>query len=109
MSNMQSALAVQDNSTELTLLDSIVEQSRIARNDEEHDRAKSLIAELAKEVMAGTITVSDNMSMSIDKRIAEIEVKLCIMLSFRKLNQHGADYITSVKNHLQIHSLKFGY
>ena len=35
------------------LLDSIVEKSRIARTAQEHDRAKSLIGELAKEVMAG--------------------------------------------------------
>jgi type VI secretion system protein ImpC len=82
MSNLQTN-TVQDAAEEVSLLDSIVERSRIARN-EEHDRAKSLIGELAKEVMAGTITVSENMTLSIDKRIAEIDalissssVKLC--------------------------------
>ncbi|MFX5122877.1 type VI secretion system contractile sheath large subunit, partial [Acinetobacter baumannii] len=63
------------------LLDSIVEQSRIARNEEEHSRAKSLIGELAKEVMAGTITVSENMTLSIDKRIAEIDALISKQLS----------------------------
>ena len=87
MNNMQSALAVQDTAADFTLLDSIVEQSRIARNDDEHDRAKSLIAELAKEVMAGTITVSDNMSMSIDKRIAEIDDLISQQLS--KIMHHA--------------------
>ena len=73
MSNLQTN-TVQDAAVEeVSLLDSIVERSRIARNDEEHDRAKSLIGELAREVMAGTITVSENMSLSIDKRIAEID------------------------------------
>ncbi len=82
MSNLQTAataalaVAQQDQ-----LLDSIVEQSRIARNDEEHLRAKSLIGELAKEVMAGTITVSENMTLSIDKRIAEIDALISSQLS----------------------------
>lgn len=69
------------------LLGSIVEQSRIARNDEEHLRAKSLIGELAKEVMAGTITVSENMSASIDKRIAEIDAVISEQLS--KIMHHA--------------------
>ena len=82
MSNSQTAataalaVAQQDQ-----LLDSIVEQSRIARNDEEHLRARSLIGELAKEVMAGTITVSENMTLSIDKRIAEIDALISSQLS----------------------------
>jgi type VI secretion system protein ImpC len=81
MSNLQTN-TVQDAAVEeVSLLDSIVERSRIARNDEEHDRAKSLIGELAKEVMAGTITVSENMSLSIDKRIAEIDALISKQLS----------------------------
>ncbi|MCE6219841.1 type VI secretion system contractile sheath large subunit, partial [Acinetobacter baumannii] len=71
MNNTQSAAMPLVENEEVNLLDSIVEQSRIARNEEEHCRAKSLIGELAKEVMAGTITVSENMTLSIDKRIAE--------------------------------------
>lgn len=42
---------------------------------------KSLIGELAKEVMAGTITVSENMTLSIDKRIAEIDALISKQLS----------------------------
>ena len=81
MSNLQAATATHMGVKEFTLLDSIVEQSRIARNEEEHDRAKSLIGELAKEVMAGTITVSENMTLSIDKRIAEIDALISRQLS----------------------------
>ena len=90
MSNSQTAataalaVAQQDQ-----LLDSIVEQSRIARNDEEHVRAKSLIGELAKEVMAGTITVSENMTLSIDKRIAEIDALISSQLSQIMKNIYG--------------------
>lgn len=65
----------------LGLLDSIVQQSRIARNEDEHDRAKSLIGKLVKEVMAGTITVSDNMTLSMDRRIAEIDELISTQLS----------------------------
>ena len=54
MNNLHAVTATHINDVEaFSLLDSIVEQSRIARNDEEHHRAKSLIAELAKEVMDG--------------------------------------------------------
>ena len=67
MNNLHAATATYINDKELTLLDSIVEQSRIARNDEEHHRAKSLIAELAKEVMDGTIVISENMTQSKEK------------------------------------------
>lgn len=81
MNNAQFAAIAQDTTEEFTLLDSIVERSRIARNEEEHDRAKSLIGELAKEVMAGTITVSENMTLSIDKRIAEIDALISTQLS----------------------------
>ena len=45
MNNLQTSAALNNemNQDEFNLLDSIVEQSRIARNDEEHVRAKSLI------------------------------------------------------------------
>jgi type VI secretion system protein ImpC len=64
-----------------SILDSIVERSRIARTEEEHGRAKSLISELAKEVMAGTVIVSDNMTLALDKRIAEIDALISTQLS----------------------------
>lgn len=81
MSNLQTATASTSEVAELSLLDSIVEQSRIARNDEEHGRTKSLIGGLAREVMAGTIVVSENMTLSIDKRIAEIDALISSQLS----------------------------
>ncbi len=109
MSNLQ-PLAVKDIESEtVNLLDSIVEQSRIARNDDEHVRAKSLIGELVKEVMAGTIIVSENMTLSIDKRIAEIDAlissqlsELCSMNNFKRSNQHGVDFTISAKKHHRI-------
>ena len=43
MNNFNTATASVAEVKNYSLLDSIVEQSRIARNDQEHDRAKSLI------------------------------------------------------------------
>ncbi|MCD7099854.1 type VI secretion system contractile sheath large subunit [Stenotrophomonas sp. MMGLT7] len=55
------------------LLDQIVEQSKVAKSESEHRRAKDLIAELAKEVMDGTVVVSDNLNLTLDARIAELD------------------------------------
>jgi len=38
-----------------SLLDDIVTQSRVARSDTEHSRARDLISELVREVMQGTV------------------------------------------------------
>lgn len=81
MPEVQHAATRSQQSEATGLLDSIVEKSRIARTAQEHDRAKSLIGELAKEVMAGTIVVSDNMTLSLDKRIAEIDALISEQLS----------------------------
>lgn len=81
MNNYNAATAMDTALEEHSLLDSIVERSRIARTEKEHDRAKSLIGELAKEVMAGTITVSENMTLALDKRIAEIDAMISSQLS----------------------------
>ena len=63
------------------LLDQIVEESRVAKSDEEHRRAKDIISELAKEVMEGTVVVSDNLNMTLDARIAELDRLISEQLS----------------------------
>ncbi|HEX5310448.1 type VI secretion system contractile sheath large subunit [Aquabacterium sp.] len=64
-----------------SLLDDIVSQSKVAKTDTEHARAKDLITELVKEVMQGTVTVSDNLSATIDARIAELDQLISMQLS----------------------------
>lgn len=59
--------------TEVGLLDQIVEQSKVAKSDAEHQRAKDIISELAREVLAGTVVVSDNLNLTLDARVAEID------------------------------------
>ena len=42
----------------ISLLDSIVDETRVARSDSERAQAKDLIGELVTEVLEGTVTVS---------------------------------------------------
>ncbi|WP_164072634.1 type VI secretion system contractile sheath large subunit [Stenotrophomonas maltophilia] len=74
MSAEASQLATQATELEdVGLLDQIVEKSKVARSQTEHDRAKDIIAALAKEVLDGTVVVSDNLNLTLDARIAEID------------------------------------
>ena len=97
-----------------SLLDSLIQQSRVARNEVEHDRTRDLIGELVREVMDGTVTVSDNLSAMIDARIADIDRLISDQLSevlhapeFQKLESSwsGLHYLckqTSTGEHLKI-------
>ncbi len=64
-----------------TLLDDIVARSKVAKTETEHARAKDIIGELVKEVMEGTVVVSENLSANIDARIAEIDQLISDQLS----------------------------
>ncbi|SFN16684.1 type VI secretion system protein ImpC [Formivibrio citricus] len=55
------------------LLDHIIESSRIATNEQEVIFARDLIGELVDQVVAGTVTISRDLTASIDARIAEID------------------------------------
>ena len=63
------------------LLDQIVEESRVAKSDAEHERAKDIIGELVREVMKGTVVVSDNLSAMLDARVAELDQLISAQLS----------------------------
>ncbi|MEO7057690.1 MAG: type VI secretion system contractile sheath large subunit [Caldimonas sp.] len=64
-----------------SLLDSIVAQSKVARSDTERVRARDIIAELVREVLSGTVVVSDNLSATLDARVAEIDELISKQLS----------------------------
>lgn len=72
-----------------SLLDQVVEQSKIAKSESEHLRARDLIAELVAEVMQGTVVVSQNLARSLDARIAELDRMLSEQLS---LVMHAAEF-----------------
>lgn len=63
------------------LLDQIVDKSRMANSDIEHERAKDIISQFAKEVMDGTVVVFDTLNRTLDARIAEIDRLLSEQLS----------------------------
>ena len=58
---------------ELGLLDQIVEKSKVARSEAEHHRARDIISELAREVLQGTVVVSENLGLTLDARVAELD------------------------------------
>lgn len=75
--------------TEVGLLDDIVAQSKVARTTTEHNRAKDIIGELVKEVLQGTVVVSDNLSATLDARVAELDQLISAQLSEV---MHGAEF-----------------
>jgi type VI secretion system protein ImpC len=81
MAQTAQATAAAPQAQEASLLDTIVEQSRVAQSDEEHARAKDIISELVHEVMKGTVVVSDNLSATLDARIAELDLLISEQLS----------------------------
>ncbi len=58
---------------EAGLLDQIIEDGRLAREESQRDRAKDLIGEFVAQVMDGEITVSKDTEAMINERISEID------------------------------------
>lgn len=63
------------------LLDMIIEESRVATNDSEREHTKDLISALANQVLAGSVTVSKDLTASIDMRIAQIDALISDQLN----------------------------
>lgn len=81
MSAAQNQPAATVDVAERGLLDSIVAQSRVARSETEHARAKDIIAELVREVMNGTVVMSANLGATLDARVAELDRLISVQLS----------------------------
>lgn len=56
-----------------SLLDQILTDGRMARDDYQKERAKDMIGEFISQVMSGELTMSKNMDVAINSRIAEID------------------------------------
>lgn len=65
----------------VSLLDRIVEDSKVAQNESERINTCEQIASLVEEVMAGTVTVTRDLAASIDLRIAELDQLLSDQLN----------------------------
>jgi type VI secretion system protein ImpC len=55
------------------LLDQILTQGRLARDDYQKEQAKDMIGEFVNQVMSGQLKISDNMDAAINARINEID------------------------------------
>ncbi|WP_293003544.1 type VI secretion system contractile sheath large subunit [Nevskia sp.] len=97
-----------------SLLDTIVAQSRVAKSATEHARARDIIGELVAQVMSGTVVMSENLSATLDARVAELDQLISDQLSavmhapeFQKLESawRGLEYLcknTSTSSTLKI-------
>jgi type VI secretion system protein ImpC len=72
------AEAVQE---EKGVLDRIIEEGRLARDDSQREWARDIIGEFAKQVMEGTITISKNTELMINSRIAQIDRLISMQLN----------------------------
>jgi type VI secretion system protein ImpC len=69
----QAAAAAQETTTELGLLDQIVEQGRFGKEGAQRERGRSLIKQFVSEVLEGTITYSADTESMLNARIAQID------------------------------------
>lgn len=71
----------QEVQEEKGLLDQIIEQGRMIRDDSQKGWARDVISEFVKEIMEGTITVSKDTERMINSRIAQIDKLISMQLN----------------------------
>lgn len=103
----QEAAAVETQEQEVSLLDQILTEGKMARDDYQKEQAKDMIGEFVSQVMAGQLTMSKNMDAAINARIAEIDRLLSAQLneimhheSFQKLEGSWRGLHYTVRNTL---------
>jgi len=81
--------AAESQAQEASLLDKIISEGRMARDDEQRTLARDLIGELVDQVMAGTMTVSKDTQAMLNARIGQIDAVIS-----RQLNEilHHTEY-----------------
>ena len=92
---------------EVSLLDQILTDGRMARDDYQKEQAKDMIGEFVNQVMSGELTMSKNMDVAINSRIAEIDRLLSAQMNeimhheeFQKLEGSWRGLHHLVKNSL---------
>lgn len=76
---VQEGVEIQEE--EIGLLDQIINQGRIGRDEEQREQSRLQIATLVDEVMKGEITVSKDLEATINARIADIDALLSKQLN----------------------------
>lgn len=103
----QAEAEVQEQVQEVSLLDQILTEGKMARDDYQREQAKDMIGEFVNQVMSGELTMSKNMDVAINARIAEIDRLLSAQLNeimhhqdFQKLEGSWRGLHHLVKNSL---------
>ena len=109
----QQEAQAQEQVQEVNLLDQILTEGRMARDDYQREQAKDMIGEFVNQVMSGELTMSKNMDVAINARIAEIDRLLSAQLNeimhhedFQKLEGSWRGLHHLVKNSLTGTQLK---
>lgn len=76
-----SAQAAAESTTELSLLDQIVDQGKVGKDAETRERGKDLVKRFVEEVLQGSITVARDTEAMISARIAQIDHLLSLQLN----------------------------
>ena len=103
----QAEAQVEEQVQEVSLLDQILTEGKMARDDFQKEQAKDMIGEFVNQVMSGTLTMSKNMDVAINARIAEIDRLLSAQMNeimhheeFQKLEGSWRGLHHLVKNSL---------
>ncbi len=103
----QAEAQVEEQVQEVSLLDQILTEGKMARDDFQKEQAKDMIGEFVSQVMSGTLTMSKNMDVAINARIAEIDRLLSAQMNeimhhqeFQKLEGSWRGLHHLVKNSL---------
>jgi type VI secretion system protein ImpC len=109
----EAAVQTEEQTQEVSLLDKILADGRMDRDEFQKERSKDMIAEFVGQVMSGELTMSKNMDLAINSRIAEIDRLLSSQLNeimhhedFQKLEGSWRGLHYMVKNTLTSPQLK---
>jgi type VI secretion system protein ImpC len=109
----QQEVQVEEQEQEVGLLDQILTEGRMARDEFQIERAKDMIGEFVSQVMSGELTLSKNMDVTINARMAEIDRLLTAQMNeimhhveFQKLEGSWRGLHHLVKNSLTGPQLK---
>ena len=69
----EAAVQTAEQTQEVSILDQILTEGRMARDEFQKERAKDMIGEFVNQVMSGELTMTKNMDVAINARIAEID------------------------------------
>jgi type VI secretion system protein ImpC len=100
----QEAQSPTESAQEKSILEQILEEGRLAREESQRERAKDILSEFVSQVMEGAITISKNTEAMINARISQIDKLISGQLNevmhhpdFQKLEAswRGLSYLVS--------------